>query len=509
MQGELKHSISLVVDTNLFLECRPLPQIPWDELGAEKVELLVTRPVQTELDRHKKDARGRTFKKALAAAQLLRELATSVDDHLIIQEGNPRVILSVMKASRIKPELAPSLDPEFNDDAIILRLLEYREDHPTEDVRLLTHDTGPMTTAKSLGISFNAIPNAWLLSEQDDPNAKSIKKLQDELQRLRDQEPSLIFKVLDASGEEIKRLDLEFDCYEELTASQISELVDELKSYCAPVDDYGSAETVPQPKTFGLGYRVTVTEFKPASEQEIEKYRSESYPKWVHACHDLFSTLHTRLKSRTPWPEITFEIQNVGTRPAERCLVAFNALGSIVIMPPDSEDGDAGGGAKSKIANMIALPNPPTSPRGEWLRKTTSLTASQRIAAMTTGAFADPFAALTRQSSHLANIDLMRMPEPRDPDAFYWKDGRPNAPDVSCQLTCENWRHGIDPEEFDLRVLAVSAVSSSGAIKCEIHASNLSDPAQIMLPITVKWIQKSTYDYSRALLGDFKERNAL
>jgi hypothetical protein len=52
----------LVVDTNLFHEFRRLEDLPWDELGEpEEVVLVVTEPVQSELDEHKKSL-GSSFK---------------------------------------------------------------------------------------------------------------------------------------------------------------------------------------------------------------------------------------------------------------------------------------------------------------------------------------------------------------------------------------------------------------------------------------------------------------
>ena len=50
MQSGLVGHVALVTDTNLFLECRTLSDIPWQELGYATIDLIVTRPVQQELD---------------------------------------------------------------------------------------------------------------------------------------------------------------------------------------------------------------------------------------------------------------------------------------------------------------------------------------------------------------------------------------------------------------------------------------------------------------------------
>lgn len=51
--------LTLVVDTNLFHEFRPLHTLPWSEItDADEIILLVSDPVQTELDEQKKSSRS-------------------------------------------------------------------------------------------------------------------------------------------------------------------------------------------------------------------------------------------------------------------------------------------------------------------------------------------------------------------------------------------------------------------------------------------------------------------
>ena len=177
--------ITLIVDTNLFLECRSLDQIPWHELGFDEISLIVPRPVQQEIDNHKKGIKSRTLKKALAATTLFRGIVVAGGLPHVVQEASPRVTLALMAQSKIDPTLAEELDPEFNDDAIVLRMLQYARDNAPVDVRLLTHDTGPMATVQSVGAQFIPIPDDWLSNEHDDPTAKENRKLEAEVKRLK------------------------------------------------------------------------------------------------------------------------------------------------------------------------------------------------------------------------------------------------------------------------------------------------------------------------------------
>lgn len=58
--------LALVVDTNLFHEFRRLETLPWDELTeVDEIALIVSDPVQTELDEQKKSPRARIKRRAL------------------------------------------------------------------------------------------------------------------------------------------------------------------------------------------------------------------------------------------------------------------------------------------------------------------------------------------------------------------------------------------------------------------------------------------------------------
>lgn len=504
MNENLAGEVTLLVDTNLFLECRGLSDLPWHELGYASVELIVSRPVQQELDAHKKNERGRTFKKALAATKLLRELVTSGQASLVIREAEPRVILSIMPASRIQPNLNEHLDPTINDDAIILRMLQHQRDNDTADVRLITHDTGPMATAVSLGIPFIPIPDSWLMREQDDAATKEANKLKGELQRLRSQEPHLEIKVFDEDENEISRIDARVASYESLTIDEVHALMEDIQKRIPMATEFGTAATTPKPQQFpGLrGFRgITVTEFTPASDVAVQKYQQESYPEWISACRDQLENLHLRLNARVKWPEIDFVIANSGTRPATRSLVKFVARGNIEIFPPQTPD-DGEESSPARGIESITFPNPPSPPRGVW-RESINHPASH-IAEMMAGRFNDPFNA--RVSHHSLGLDNLRQPKPRDPDSFYWKGGRPSTARSLVELTCENWRHGVGDEHFWLRVTASNDETVSAAIQCEIHAENLSDPVMMILPAKIERIAKSTFEHAQTLVARLRIR---
>ncbi|AXO16505.1 PIN domain-containing protein [Thalassospira indica] len=495
MRSGLAGHVTFIVDTNLFLECRNLSDIPWHELGFASIDLLVTPTVQQEIDAHKKNRNGRTYKKALAAAKQNRELAISGAEFLVIQEEMPRVLLKLMPSSGIDPDLAPELDRKMNDNVIILGMLQFCRENAEADVRLLTHDTGPMVTARSHRLPYLPIPDTWLLNEQDDPVVRDNKKLRAEIKRLQSQEPCIRVEAQDGMGAVVDRIVDILDFYPPLTGGQVDALMDELETLCPVETDFGSAETVPKPIYTGLCHQFLDTEFKPAAESIIEEYSKELYPKWLAECRNFLDKLHLNLNGRASLPNIAFKAENTGTRPAARCLIRFTASGNFEIEVPSQEDEEP----SCKSTRELALPRPPKPPRGEW---TTSWAGDAVRSLATMMAWSnDPFGLNSPHSSLADRLHLATQVSARDPDGFYWKEGKPLIPKSEIALTCENWRHGLEPELFDFRIVPAGDEKITGAIECEIHAENLTDPFRIKIPISIELVEQSTHDVARNLLG--------
>lgn len=55
----------LFVDSNIFLQCRPVHELDWDRLvGCEELTLLIPSAVLVELDKHKSDGNSRRAQRA-------------------------------------------------------------------------------------------------------------------------------------------------------------------------------------------------------------------------------------------------------------------------------------------------------------------------------------------------------------------------------------------------------------------------------------------------------------
>jgi hypothetical protein len=456
--------------------------------------LIVSRPVQQELDRLKKDARGRAFKKALSAGTLLRSLVIGQDDVHVVSEVGPRVTLGLMAATRLRPDLNPELDPQLNDDAILLRLLEFQHSHSERDVRLLTHDSGPMATAKGFSIPFLAIPDHWLAPMQDDIAAKATRELQAEIALLRSQEPVITIGALNADNTPIACIDASVDSYCALTAAEIERLHQDLRARCPAATDFGSAETIARPCLHSAIQRITVSEFKAADPKTVEAYRSK-HAEWLVQCRKFLENLHHRLNARESLPSVFFEAKNTGTRPASKCLFRFVAKGDLDLdVPPKTEEGDP------PPERLIAFSSPPSPPRGEWISMPTGVSRGLAAIMAQQRAF-DPFAANARPISDRSLMAHHLQPKPRDSDRFYWKGGRSTTARDEIELTCENWRHGVEPEVFEFRIVPKTRDKIAGAVACEIHAENLTEPVVMTLPVRIEHVERSTLDVAKSIIN--------
>jgi hypothetical protein len=86
--------LTVIPDTNLFVQCRPLQELDWRALGAfDDFEIVATKPTQREIDKHKNSGNDRLAQRTRRASTMLRDLLLSDDDVLVVRKADPRVTL--------------------------------------------------------------------------------------------------------------------------------------------------------------------------------------------------------------------------------------------------------------------------------------------------------------------------------------------------------------------------------------------------------------------------------
>lgn len=482
----MAQNLYLFIDTNLFIQCRDLRELDWSEWkDFPEVHLIVCLPVQREIDkqkaRGKNDRVGRRARKTYLS--LFRPIATDEKKYELIKEADPRVKLFLESPSRPDPELSDRLDYNDPDDEIIGCLHRYTKDNPNADARLLTYDTGPMMTARGLGLSIAPIKQEWLLPPEDNEVEREITQLKREIAQLKKTEPQFNIRCVDDEGVEVDKLELIHNIYEPLNECEVSNYIEILKDRFPIATEFNQREPKPMGlATVSLGQR---WHFEPVPEDAINNYKNCEYPEWIEDCYEALSNIHEALQRREGQPTFRFEVANEGTRPGNDALVVIRAKGHFKICPPPFEQEDAED--DGQIEPII--PSPPTPPRGQWKVSHTWLSHNSP------GIF--------RELDRLSPVVPYTHREPRrDPNAFYYKPKRIQEPADTFSLECEQWRHGTGGESFDGNIfLKKGMTTASGVLECEIHAENLFKPTIKRIPVRIEVQYVSSRDFANNLVN--------
>lgn len=504
------------VDTNLFLQCHPLEQLDWTPRdGFEEVRLIVSSPVLREIDYRKNKGNDRLANRARATSAMFREMLT--EGQKVVRDAGPRVVLSVEPQHSYSRNLEDQLDYQERDDQLVGTLHEFAQRHEGSDVRLLTHDTTPLFTARGLGLAADIIPESWLLQPESTATEKEVLSLRSEIARLKKTEPSFSIRCVDRSNTDIDRYEADFTWFEPLTDEQVDELMRRLKDRFPQESDFGSRQPAERAAKRQTGLDILVGHTKevytPATDEQIEKYREEDYPEWLDECEEILRHHHRMLQHQAALPEFSFLAENVGTRPALDSLITIEAEGHFQIQSPPSDDEDEEPNSEDDEPtdpNAEELPRPPVAPRGQWGRTIggqpgDALRAMDALRRSLTGL---PNMGLPTASSHESLLRSLHVPPAsHDPNAFYYKPRRPSSPQTSFSLSCNQWRHDDGEEPFDVQIhVPPDRDKAEGALLFRIQAGNLSKSASKRIPVRIAITHVSAFESAMTMVERLIER---
>ena len=480
--------LTLVTDTNLFIQCRALNELPWSELGDfDEINVVVTRPVQKEIDRQKGGNNGRLAKRARTAHSLLRSIIVANMSPIEVSSGRPVVAVSLRPHIAPDPNLSPPLQYDEPDDRIV-GIANALADAGTEtDVRVFSHDSGTLASAVATGIPYIPIPDAWLLAPEDSKEGKELRAAQSEIERLRRTEPKFEVRCTDREGTPLDRLAVTLKQYRPLTDSEKRELlmaVDQRFPVQAFEREQENAEPSPSNETTTdistfvyaaalLGKR------QPPSEEKIAKYEAE-HAAWRSKLAGALDHLHRKLNAQQNIVPIFFEVTNVGTRPAEKVLIERTAQGASLLLRRYRDDD------LEAIRTLSSFVAPPAPPKG-W-------SATEMLSRLSEGF----------SPSHLHRGMDLSLPLSRaqhDPEGFYYReDSQHYRPQKTIELTTDLWRHGREPESFTVYLDTDGEYPASGTVLLRIHAANLTDSVDLRVPVKIEAIEASPYDIARGAI---------
>jgi len=486
----------LFPDTNLLVQCRVLDQLDWERWkDFDEIYLVISRPTQAEIDKHKNLGNVRLAKRARTASSQLRDVILGSTGHKIVRDKGPCVKLLIRNEIRPNEDLKEKLDYSRLDDQLVGIVSSFATANPGVDARVLTHDTGPMASAKMVGVAIAPIPDDWLLAPEKTETDKRLQFLEAELGRYKRHEPEFHIKCVDMAGAKCDRVELETTCYEEISAAELSALTGRLKERFPIATDFGSRDASERKRPTGLLYPGLKEKFTPATDQAITHYREE-HANWLTQCETVLRDFHVALQQAETPLSVSIAISNDGTRPAKDALITIVAKGHFQIMPPpyrDEEDEDSDDDAKQQ-GPKAALPIPPNPPRGTWSVVSPWDIFDRGDPLRRFGAFAKPITPL-----HVTPIgdvfgSRISITKPRDPNGFYFKPSRPESPGPEFSLECTQWRHGVEPQFFEVHISTDEVRSEvSGALECRVHAENVTDIPTELIPVQIKINRVKTF----------------
>lgn len=550
--------VHLVADTNLFFECKALEDLPWHELGFDPVVILVTKPVLDEIDKHKKGT-GRTRGRALDIFGRIRAMLTAGVQEVDIQAAGPQVILR--RAGNVKPDqnLKDDLDYSRTDEKLVGIVSSLNAQASGYEVKLFTDDTGPSATADGLGVPYLMINETWRRPPSESTEDKQIKDLQKDLAAYRSQEPAIKIgpcEPADSSGEVLVTRRIATP----LTEDEISGLLDTLRQK-HPLKTNFDPPT-PSSSTEPSG-EVVNTHWEAPKAEAISAYQEVQYPQWLEGCRGVLVRLHEGRDETESSVVLRWIMSNDGTRPASAVRVEFEAQGPLQLCRlPDEEEAKEGDDeevtvtakpaprlpaaprppAFEKHITRVPAPDTPQRVRGldistlkaaglmdDRFRGLTDASKALRLAGLDTDQFkglraiTDAAAGLHRHSelfdaarlsglmgsgafAHLSPPPpvnwpsmLPRVPQRRDPEAFYY-DWSATMPVKKGALTCELWRHQTGKEAFEFEVLFTKEGEVRGSVLCTVHAENLTKPEQARVTVRRKVESFSVFDLATRLV---------
>lgn len=497
----------LFPDTHFFLHFRDAPELPWGEITSDdEVRLVVCRTIQREIDRKEHELRGRPQKRARKFAGQLGDIGVS-DAPLVLRENGPRVTLDYRRRQAGWQPPA-GLSEGWGDDMMVADALAFM-DATGESVAVLTNDIGVYQTAGEHGVRAFLLRGKqhWQLPDESDDRDKELAKLKAENSELRRSGPAVTLST-QVGGVSVGEISIEVVRFAPLDMDQIQRLMGKLRERHPLVTDFSKPNAAGM-FDYSASYPSILSNWmetyddEAPSEEEIRIYTEDSYPTWLQQAQVYLERLSERLEDLEPEAQVTFQLFNQGTGPAERVILEFKTLGSLLLaeQPKKSDDEEN----EAPTPNDRAFPMPPAAPSWKRVRRKNPNSVFEVMRDMAAihdqlGRFGEARYGTAMALTAPSPPDFGRFPE-RDPHGFYWND-RPKEPSQKWSFTCDDFRHQADPEDFSARILVLRDNLPSGrvGVRVRLSARNMRSVFENIVPVRVVVSDGNTEDEALKLI---------
>jgi PIN domain len=439
---------SFFPDTNFFFECGKASELPWHKLDegvpapGPDILLIVPPTVLKEIDRHKAKGNSRTARRAREVSALLREALRSPDKRAVLRESNPRVVLELPPVVPVDFAKFPFLDSQRADHWIVA---EYATmDMP--GLSILTDDTLLALAVRSIGHEPVLIPDEFKLPVERDERDDKIAALHAELKTYKAAAPDISLNVLDTSGDITTELVANIVRYSpskiELdSALQNVQVINPMRIDAEPPPAFS--------QTIGLVW-------KSATEQEIEDYKTRTYPEWLDATRKKIEQLPGLFNTIVREIHFGVSLMNGGFVNAEGLRIFIEGSDGILLLDSLSAK------QQDKREKTLLLPKPIPAPTGGY-RSLMSYMDSVRA---------------TRDDLS-ASVFTDLIPKPQHPNEFHYVSRKPSeAPFDRIELICSAFPHQQAARVLAFRAYVAENWGASPRLRIRVEATNLRNPIE-------------------------------
>ena len=479
--------MTFFVDSNFFLQCKKYNQLNWSDITNDKdISIIITRPVQIEIDRLKNDGNSRRSKRARETTSLFRKILATDKFSFMEKTSSNDITLNFAKqySDEELSQSNKSFDLTNNDDKILAivnnYLLEKLLSH--DNCAFLTNDTNPILTARLNDLPVIQIPDTWILEPENDERDKEIFKLKQQVSEYQKKEPVIEIefdanKYITAT-EFPNEFNVQIKSYNQINQADIEKLIDLLIKKYPKQTDFDITENGLNKGIYKIIY--PMHSYYPPNDDEINSYNT-AYHKWEKDIYRLFFNYADKQNEYAKIFPFCITLKNDGNISAEDLLLEFKILTGGQLIFPDFDD--------KVLTERWVYPTPPKPPQGKW--KNSIFSSMEKFATFNTFSHELAIPPITLRD--------MILPKNRDKNAFYWKDGKPEKNVSSWRFECEEFRHKLDNEYFSY-YLVFDDNSDKIVFQITVSASNMSSPIKTNYILHKKYTFIETKDDIRHLL---------
>lgn len=332
--------LTIVIDTNVLLQCPPLEQLDWVSFDPDGVHVIIPLAVVGEIDAAKSSGTSRRAKKARAVASMIgAALDSECNGGTLGQKKGSWELGSGIVATDER------LDLNIPDQRIIAEALQIS--HDTVNMVYLTGDNLARVRAKSVGLRVLPLPDTWLLAPEPDERDKRMRNMEQQLAALTKQSPRVVLGVMQ-DGHPIERLSAQFHYLRDPNKQELDTLV-ALVERTYPAAE-GILEEAMNPVRQAMGYRREVP-----SATDFQIYRHSEYPAWLGRVRKQLSKLPGSWSLKARLTRLTIIVRNDGVTPADGFRFEYEVVGSSAQLLPQA--------ALTEPFPSLSLPEPPKPPQ--------------------------------------------------------------------------------------------------------------------------------------------------